>query len=96
MIIDPPSYQPGSFVAAKDYPRLIKRLPRLVKEGSLILACLNARNLPPAFLLENFEENFPAARIVTRLENSLDFPDIDPNQSLKLMLFRVGELSCPT
>lgn len=92
-IIDPPSYQPGSFIAAKDYPRLIRRLRRLVKEGSLVLACLNARNLPPAFLLESFAENFAAAKFVARLDNSADFPDLNDEQSLKLMLFRVGELS---
>ncbi|MGI9285002.1 MAG: class I SAM-dependent methyltransferase [Pseudomonadales bacterium] len=91
VIIDPPSYQPGSFVAAKDYPRLIKRLPRLVKPGSLILACLNARNLEPEFLLQSFARNFPAAKFVQRLSNSADFPDVDLEQSLKLMLFRVRD-----
>ncbi len=89
VVIDPPSYQPGSFVAAKDYVRLIKRLPRFVKEGSLILSCLNARNLAPDFLLQRYAKNFPAATFVKRLENSADFPDIDDEQSLKLMLFRV-------
>ncbi len=88
VVIDPPSYQPGSFIAAKDYPRLIRRLPRLVEEGSLILACLNARNLSPDFLLQSFADNFPAATFVQRLENSTDFPDVDEQQSLKLMLFR--------
>ncbi|MGI9294630.1 MAG: class I SAM-dependent methyltransferase [Pseudomonadales bacterium] len=96
LVIDPPSYQPGSFIAAKDYPRLIKRMPRLVKPGSLILACLNARNLQPEFLLQSFAQNFPAAKFVQRLTNSADFPDVDAEQSLKLMLFRVAELEHPT
>lgn len=91
VIVDPPSYQPGSFVATKDYPRLIRRLPRLVKPGSLILACLNAPNLPPAFLLQSFAANFPAAKFVMRLDNSAAFPDVDTEKSLKLMVFSVGE-----
>ncbi len=88
VVIDPPSYQPGSFIAAKDYPRLIKRLPRFVTEGSLILSCLNARNLSADFLLQSYADNFPAATFLHRLENSADFPDVDEEQSLKLMLFR--------
>ena len=31
VVVDPPSYQKGSFVAAKDYGKLIRRLPKLVR-----------------------------------------------------------------
>ena len=30
VIVDPPSYQKGSFVATKDYARLMRRLPDLL------------------------------------------------------------------
>ena len=37
VIVDPPSRQPGSFVAEKDYPRLVSRLPSLCEEGADLL-----------------------------------------------------------
>ena len=54
VILDPPSYQPGSFVAQKDYVRLVRRLPELMPQGGLVLACLNAPELSTEFLLEAF------------------------------------------
>src|SRR5690606_32284423 len=33
VIFDPPSFQPGSFVATKDYGRLVRRIPELMPEG---------------------------------------------------------------
>ncbi|MBI2733394.1 MAG: class I SAM-dependent methyltransferase [Aquabacterium sp.] len=47
VIVDPPSYQKGSFVATKDYARLMRRLPDLLKPGGHALLCLNAPELGP-------------------------------------------------
>jgi hypothetical protein len=33
VIADPPSFQKGSFVATKDWARLLRRLPDLLREG---------------------------------------------------------------
>ncbi|MEO7106160.1 MAG: class I SAM-dependent methyltransferase, partial [Rhodoferax sp.] len=45
IILDPPSYQKGSFVATKDYARLMRRLPDLLNTGGHALLCLNAPEL---------------------------------------------------
>ncbi len=50
VIVDPPAYQKGSFVAGKDYARLLRRLPDLLIPGGHALLCLNAPELPLAFL----------------------------------------------
>lgn len=88
IIIDPPSYQPGSFVAQKDYARVVRRIPELMPEGGLVLACLNAPELDQNFLLTTFADACPECIFVERLTPSADFPDIDSEQQLKLLVFR--------
>ena len=64
VILDPPSYQPGSFVAQKDYVRLVRRLPELMPQGGLVLACLNAPELSTEFLLEAFSRECPLGTLL--------------------------------
>lgn len=89
VIIDPPSYQKGSFIAEKDYAKVIRRLPELMPEGGLVLACLNAPELSEGFLRQVVTENCPEAEFVERLQSHKDFPDVDPEQQLKLLIYKV-------
>ena len=89
VVIDPPSYQKGSFIAEKDYAKVIRRLPELMPEGGMVLACLNAPELSDVFLRKLFLENCTSAEFVERLRPHSDFPDIDPEQQLKLLVYRV-------
>lgn len=89
IIIDPPSYQKGSFVAEKDYGKVIRRLPELMPEGGLVLACLNAPELSEDFLKQEFAAQCPQALFSERLSPHPDFPDIDPQQQLKLLVYRL-------
>ncbi|WP_039913513.1 class I SAM-dependent methyltransferase [Cellvibrio mixtus] len=89
VIIDPPSYQKGSFIAEKDYAKVIRRLLELMPGGGLVLACLNAPELSEGFLMEAFEDNCPAAKFVERLQPHSDFPDVHPGQQLKLLVYRL-------
>lgn len=89
VIIDPPSYQKGSFIAEKDYAKVIRRLPELMPAGGLVLACLNAPELSEGFLKQQFVEQCPQAEFVERVKPHADFPDIDPEQQLKLLVYQV-------
>ncbi|MGV8836794.1 class I SAM-dependent methyltransferase [Cellvibrio sp.] len=89
VIIDPPSYQKGSFIAEKDYAKVIRRLPELMPAGGLVLACLNAPELSEGFLKQQFVEQCPQAEFIERVKPHADFPDIDPEQQLKLLVYRV-------
>lgn len=89
VIIDPPSYQKGSFVAEKDYAKVIRRLPELMPAGGLVLACLNAPELSEGFLKQQFVEQCPQAKFVERLQPHVDFPDVDPEQQLKLLVYQL-------
>lgn len=88
VVADPPSYQKGSFVASKDYARLVRRLPELLSPGGQALLCLNAPELGSAFLQEVVATEAPELRFVRRLDNLAVFDDVDPERALKVLLFQ--------
>ena len=90
VVADPPSYQKGSFVASKDYARLVRRLPELLAPGGQALLCLNAPELPSRFLLDLVATEAPELRFVERLGNPPSFADGDAEKALKVMLFELA------
>lgn len=87
VIVDPPSYQKGSFVAAKDYPRLMRRLPGLLAPGGHALLCLNAPELGVGFLHDAMREQAPGLVFVERVPNPAAFADASEERSLKVMVY---------
>jgi 23S rRNA (cytosine1962-C5)-methyltransferase len=94
VIMDPPSYQKGSFVADKDYARLIRRLPDLLAPDGHALLCLNAPRFGPDFLHHLVQTEAPSLTFVERLANPPTFADIAPERALKVMVYR--QSSAPT
>ncbi|HRK36934.1 MAG TPA: class I SAM-dependent methyltransferase [Burkholderiaceae bacterium] len=92
VIADPPSYQKGSFVATKDYARLVRRLPELLAPGGHALLCLNAPELGTDFLLGLLAQEAPDLQVVQRLANPAAFADTDPERALKVMVCRAPAL----
>lgn len=88
IIIDPPSYQKGSFIAARDYPKLVRRIAELAHPGAEVLACLNAPELTSGFLHDIFREHCPACEAQPALPPAANFEDLDPERRLKLVPFR--------
>ncbi len=88
IIVDPPSFQKGSFVLTKDYQRLIKRLPELALDNADVMLCLNSPEVDSSFLLALVAEHCPQLRFVHRLDNHLNFPEKNPQKSLKVLLFK--------
>jgi len=88
IIVDPPSYQKGSFVATKDYARLIKRLPDLLMPGGHAMLCLNAPELDVAFLKDQVTELAPGLALVERVANPAVFADVSDDRSLKVLVYR--------
>ncbi len=89
VVIDPPSRQKGSFVADKDYARVIRRLPQLLAEGGEALICLNAPELGEDFLKQLVAQECPALVFQQRLANRSDFPEQDAQRSLKMLHYRL-------
>lgn len=93
VVVDPPSYQKGSFVASQDYARVVRRLPELLAPGGQALLCLNAPELSGQFLRDLVAAEAPPLRFVERLDNPAAFADIDPERALKVMLFALAPSS---
>lgn len=87
VIMDPPSYQPGSFIAQKDYAKLLRRIPELMPDGGDILVCLNSPELDEAFITELMARECVGCKLEQRLPGHPDFPDIDAGKQLKLLHF---------
>ena len=87
IIIDPPSFQRGSFEATKDYEKIIKKLPELSEDGTLLLACLNSPELSSDFIISMIQEYAPSFKFVKRLENVAEFASSDEERSLKNLVF---------
>ena len=87
IIIDPPSFQRGSFEATKDYEKIIKKLPQIASEECTLLACLNSPELESSFLIDMIEQWAPSFIYKKRLANIAEFASVDEEKSLKNLVF---------
>jgi 23S rRNA (cytosine1962-C5)-methyltransferase len=92
VIVDPPSYQKGSFIATKDYAKLMRRLPELLAPGGYALLCLNAPELGLDFLQDQMQELAPELKFVERVANPAAFADVSPERSLKVLAYQMPQL----
>ncbi len=93
IILDPPTYQKGSFIAEKDYPRLMRRLPELLMPGGYVLLCLNSPKLGMGFLQDLMQTEAPELSFVERLPNPPAFADLSSERSLKVLVYQAPELA---
>ncbi|MHB0819244.1 class I SAM-dependent methyltransferase [Stutzerimonas stutzeri] len=87
VIVDPPSFQKGSFALDRDYQKILRRLPELLTPTGRVLACINDPDTGPDFLIEGIAAEAPGLVFVQRLENPPEFPDISSDSGLKALVF---------
>lgn len=87
VVVDPPSYQKGSFVATRDYPKVLRRMDQLLAGDGVFLACLNA----PEINVGEFEEMISLAvngyTLTEHLPSSPDFPEATES-ALKMLVYQ--------
>jgi len=88
IIIDPPSFQKGSFAATKDYQKIIRRLDELASSECTVLSALNSPALNTQFIKDLFALEAPSFSFVKRLDNLESFPSADSERSLKNLVFK--------
>ncbi|WP_024695179.1 class I SAM-dependent methyltransferase [Pseudomonas syringae] len=93
IIVDPPSFQRGSFMLDKDYQRVLRRLPELLEEDGMVLACMNDPALGADFLIKHTATEAPCLRYEQRLDNPPEFPDAHAEGGLKALVFKAEGLS---
>lgn len=87
IIIDPPSFQKGSFAATKDYRKIIRKLDELASKECVVLSCLNAPELDSNFIKELFKEETSSFRFIRKIDNLSTFPTDNEERSLKNLVF---------
>ncbi|NBA93872.1 class I SAM-dependent methyltransferase [Pseudomonas sp. R5(2019)] len=95
IIIDPPTFQKGSFALTKDYQRILRRLPELLTPEGTVLACVNDPAIGTAFLIDGMAAEAPQLRFIERLENPPEFPDSEAEGGLKALVFRQQSVALP-
>ena len=88
IIIDPPTFQRGSFEATKDYEKIIKKLPQIASEDCILLSCLNSPELESDFIIDMINEFAPDFKFEKRVQNVQEFTSADENRSLKNLVFK--------
>ncbi|SHO56390.1 class I SAM-dependent methyltransferase [Vibrio quintilis] len=88
IVIDPPSFQKGSFALTRDYRKILRRMNELLADQGSVLACVNSPVVDCNFLIETMKEEAPFINFQQRLDNPPEFEDIDPQASLKALVFR--------
>lgn len=87
VIIDPPSFQKGSFALTRDYGKILRRLPELLTGSGTVLACVNDPDTGPDFLIRQMAVEAPELVYRERLDNPPEFPDVSPDSGLKALVF---------
>ncbi|WP_455923362.1 class I SAM-dependent methyltransferase [Pseudomonas putida] len=87
VIIDPPSFQRGSFVLTQDYRKVLRKLPELLTENGVVLACVNDPAIGSDFLIQSMAEEAPVLVFQHRLQNPPEFPDAEAEGGLKALVF---------
>ncbi|HEX8592650.1 MAG TPA: class I SAM-dependent methyltransferase [Pseudomonas sp.] len=88
IIIDPPSFQRGSFLLDKDYQKVLRRMPELLTPNGQVLACMNDPSLGSDFLIRHTAVEAPHLRFEQRLQNPPEFPDAQIEGGLKALVFK--------
>jgi 23S rRNA (cytosine1962-C5)-methyltransferase len=89
IVVDPPTFQKGSFVAKKDYIKILRRLASFLEPDGLVLLCLNAPELDTEFLKGQVAEAAPELEFVERLENPSSFASKDLEKALKVLVYKM-------
>ncbi len=93
-VIDPPSYQKNSFIAERDYAKVLRRVNDMVSSSGYVLACLNSPEISADAFCTLLERELTEFSCEQRLPNSPDFPDEDEQKALKMFVFRKNSGGC--
>ncbi|MCQ8818629.1 class I SAM-dependent methyltransferase [Pseudoalteromonas agarivorans] len=97
IIVDPPSFQKGSFILTKDYQKVLRRLPELLCDTTQLLLCANSPELSEnAFKALINEHTQGAIEFVERLAPTARFVEVDSNKSLKALVYKTAHTATYT
>ena len=84
IIIDPPSFQKGSFIASKDYKKIIKKLKDISHKNTTLIACVNSPKINKEDLINLVEKESDF-----KYKEEVKPPKEYTNSTLKSLVFSV-------
>ncbi len=87
LISDPPSFQQGSVNIRRDYAKIVRRIPQLMKPGGKIMLCLNSPDLGEDFLFDMVEQECPVCHFVEVIKPLPVFKEAVKGKGLKVLIF---------
>ena len=90
IVCDPPAAQGKSFLAVRDWPKLLRRLPDLLFPGGQLLLCLNGPEKSPEAFAQLVAEILPQARLEQKSQPGKGFPEADPSKGVWLFLYGIS------
>ena len=87
LICDPPSFQKGSVNIARDYAKIIRKIPQWMNEGAQLLLCLNSPDLDEQFLKEEVVRECPDCVFEQRIANPMVYKETYVGKGLKALVF---------
>jgi len=88
IIIDPPTFQKGSFIASNDYDKLIKKLDTLCSDSCTVLSSCNSPDIDSSYIKEIFLKYASDFKFVKRLDIMQSFPSLNEERTLKNLIFK--------
>ena len=90
VICDPPGEQGRSFQPQRHWPKLVRKLPELIKTGGEILICLSSPHLSPTYIQCLFTELHPQSKLLGVYYPDADFPENDKTKGLKILHYEIN------
>lgn len=88
IICDPPAEQGSNFLPQRDWSKLVRKLPELLKPEGEILICLSCPYLSSDFIQPLFKEFHPQSKLLQTLYSGDDFPEISIDKGLNILHYR--------
>jgi len=87
LICDPPSFQKGSVNIARDYAKIIRKIPQWMNAGAKLMLCLNSPDLDEQFLKDEVARECPDCVFEQRIANPEVFKEAHEGKGLKVLVF---------
>ena len=87
LVCDPPSFQKGSVNIARDYAKIIRRIPQWMNAGAKLMLCLNSPDLDEQFLKNEVARECPDCVFEQRLANPEVYKEVHQGKGLKVLIF---------
>lgn len=86
VVIDPPTFQRGSFEVERDYEKIVKNLPDILAKDAIVVSALNAPYLDYDFLDKIYKKHTNLKKI-KELEQVKEYCNKEPKEGLKIALY---------